>query len=154
LPSEQSPLQEKKREREQVKCSPLTSTTHSFALRAKPTPGEEERVSADQKLTPDLHDPTPRGEESEREQVKSSPLTSTVHSFALSAKPNARGEESERGQVKCSPMTSRIHSFSLRATPTVMQPRGRESSRADQELTHDLPYSQLCSQSKALGDAT
>jgi hypothetical protein len=39
---------------EQIKSSPLTSNTHSFALRANPTPREEESVRADQELTNDL----------------------------------------------------------------------------------------------------
>jgi hypothetical protein len=154
LLSEQSPLREEKSER--VKSSSVTSTTHSFALRAH----------------------SKRRTESKK-QIKSSPLTSTTHSFALREQPTPRGAERMRAGQEltldihysqlCSQskahskrrteraragqeltLTSTTHSFALRAKPT---PRGGKRARADQEVTPDFPHSQatVCAQ-KVGGD--
>jgi hypothetical protein len=55
LLSEQSPLKEVKREREQVKSSSTTHYFSHFALIAKPTPRGDKRARAVQEFTLDLH---------------------------------------------------------------------------------------------------
>jgi hypothetical protein len=114
----------------QIKSSPLTPTTHSFALIAKPTPRGEVRGSADEELTPDLHDP----------QLCSQ---SKAHS-------KRRREGARPGQV----LTHDLKDPQLCLQSKAHSKRRREGARADQELTPDIHYSQLCPQSKALCEAT
>jgi hypothetical protein len=92
-----------------------------------------------------------QGETREQEQISSLPLPSTTHSFLLSEPSPLQEEKREREQVKSAPLTTTIHSFALRAKPT---PREEERGRADQELTLELSYSKLCSQTRAYCDAT
>jgi hypothetical protein len=115
---------------QQITSLPVTSTTHSFALRAKPTPRGEERAIADERSG----------------QINSSPLTSTTHSSALRAKTTPRGEERVRADQE---LTSDLHYSQLCSQSKAHSKRWTERAKARQELTPDFHYSQLCYHSKA-----
>jgi hypothetical protein len=148
LPSEQSPLQEKQRERADQELTPdlhdpqLCSESKAHSKRRR------ERAIADQLLTSDLHcaqlcsqgkahSSTPdlhfsqlcsqikAHSEKKRVRKRRSRVTLDLHYSQLCPQSKAHYNRRREGeQNKSAPLTSTIHSFALRAKPTVMQPRG------------------------------